>query len=124
MNRSEIRFEDLIGRVVQNEHGRPIGRIEDLRVEPDGEDYLVTDFLLGPLEWFARLLAFAGQVPTLRVLGIGRERRIRAIPWHWMDLSDPERPVLTAEGAEKAEGAEEREKAEQAEKRKRKRRTT
>jgi hypothetical protein len=33
--------------VVRSPHGRPIGRIEDVRVEPDGDDYLVTAFLLG-----------------------------------------------------------------------------
>jgi sporulation protein YlmC with PRC-barrel domain len=94
MSSREVRFEDLVGRVVQNQHGRPVARIEDVRVEPDGEDYLVTHFLLGPLERLPRIMAFAGEVPTIRALGIGRERRLRPIPWQWLDLSDPERPVL------------------------------
>jgi sporulation protein YlmC with PRC-barrel domain len=98
MSRNEIRFEDLIGTPVHNQHGRPIGRIQDILVEPDGKDYLVTDFLLGPLERLPRLMAFAAQVPTLRGLGIGRVSRVRAIPWDWIDLSDPGRPVLRAEG--------------------------
>jgi hypothetical protein len=83
--------------VVRSPPGRPIGRIEDVRVEPDGDDYLVTAFLLGPLELLPRLLAFAGELPTFRALGIGRQRRLRPMPWHWMDLTDPERPRLVSD---------------------------
>ena len=92
-----LRFEDLIGRVVRNSHGRAIGRIEDATMEPEGEDYLITHFLLGPLGGMARLRAFLGELPTLRRLGIGKERDLRPLPWHWFDLTDPERPVLTSE---------------------------
>ena len=98
MQISEIRFEDLVGKVVQNEHGRPIGRIEDLRVEPDGEEYVVTEFLLGPLERLPRLLAFVGQLPTVRALGVKGQRQLRPIPWEWIDLSDPMRPRLSKAG--------------------------
>jgi hypothetical protein len=90
----EIRFEDLIGRTVRNPHDRAIGRIEEARVEPDGEDYLVTEFLIGPLELLPRVLAFIAEVPTLRALGLGQQRKLRPVPWHWIDLSDPERPRL------------------------------
>ena len=103
MTPTEVRFEDLVGRVVRNDHGRAIARIEDLRVEPEGEEYLVTEYLLGPLGRWHRIMAFAGEVPTLRGLGIGAERRLRPIPWHWLDLSNPERPVLR-EGAGAGEG--------------------
>jgi sporulation protein YlmC with PRC-barrel domain len=92
-----VKFEDLVGKTVRNQHGRAIGRIEDLRIEPDGEDYLVAEFLIGPLERLPRLRAFIGQLPTFRVSGLGREPRVRPMPWHWIDLSDPEQPVLAAE---------------------------
>jgi sporulation protein YlmC with PRC-barrel domain len=94
-----LRFEDLIGRVVRNAHGRPIGRIEDARMEPDGDEYLITHFLVGPLELLPRLRGFLGELPTLRGLRIGRKRDLRPLPWEWFDLSDPERPVLRVEGA-------------------------
>ena len=90
----EVRFEDLVGKVVRNPQGRAIGRIEELRIEPDGEDYLVTEYLIGSLDRLSRLLEFLGQLPTFRALGIGQAPRIRPIPWHWIDLSDPTRPVL------------------------------
>jgi hypothetical protein len=91
----DLRFEDLIGKTVRNSSGRAIGRIEDAKIEPDGQDYLITHFLMGPLERLPRLRGFLGELPTFRALGMGRERDLRPLPWHWFDLSDPERPTLT-----------------------------
>jgi hypothetical protein len=96
----ELRFEDLIGKTVRNSHGRAIGRIEEARVEPDEEDYLVSHFLLGPLGRMPRIKAFLGELPTFRALGLGAARDLRPLPWHWFDLSDPERPVLTTRAEE------------------------
>ena len=92
-----VRFEKLIGKPVRNPHGRIIGRIEDARIEPDAEDYVVTHFMIGPAERLARLRAFLGELPPLRGLGIGNKRDLRPFPWEWFDWSDPERPCLTAE---------------------------
>jgi sporulation protein YlmC with PRC-barrel domain len=94
---SHVRFEDLIGRLVRNSHGRAIGRIQDASMEPEGEDYLITHFLLGPVGRTARLRAFLGELPVLSSIGIGKERDLRPLPWHWFDLTDPERPALTSE---------------------------
>ncbi|MFL5403453.1 MAG: PRC-barrel domain-containing protein [Gemmatimonadales bacterium] len=91
---SELKFEDLIGRTVRNSYGRPIGRIEDARVEPDGDDYVITHFVLAPEERLSRFMAFFAELPTLRELGIGHQRHLRPLPWDWFDLNDPERPVL------------------------------
>ena len=96
----DVRLEDLLGKVVRNDFGRAVARIEDLWVEPEGEDYVVTKFLLGPLERWPRLVAFAGQLPTFRALGLGRKSQLRPIPWHWLDLSDPERPRLSSRATE------------------------
>jgi sporulation protein YlmC with PRC-barrel domain len=91
-----VRFEHLMGKRVRNSHGRVIGRIEDARIEPDGEDYVITHFMVGRVERLARLRAFLGELPTLRSLGIGKERDLRPFPWHWFDWSDPDRPTLMA----------------------------
>jgi len=92
-----VRFEDLIGKVVHNSYGRAVGKIEDARMEPEGEDYLITHFLIGPLGRLTRLRAFLGELPTLQAIRLGSERDLRLLPWQWFDLSDPERPVLTTE---------------------------
>jgi hypothetical protein len=88
----EIYLEDLLGRVVRTAAGRVVGRIEDVRAEPVGDDYLVREVVLGELGLRARLFGMAAQLPTLQALGLARRYRTRAIPWEWLDFSDPERP--------------------------------
>jgi sporulation protein YlmC with PRC-barrel domain len=90
----ELRFEDLIGKTVRNSYGRPIGRIEDARIQPDGDDYVVSHFLLGPVERMPRVKAFFGELPTFRAFGIGSHRELRALSWEWFDLKDPDHPIL------------------------------
>ena len=88
----EVAFEDLLGRVVRTAAGRPVGRIEDVRVEPDGDEYVVREVILGSLGVRPRLFSMAAQLPTFRALGLSGHYRTRAIPWQWLDLSDPKRP--------------------------------
>ena len=92
---TRVRFEHLIGKKVRNAQGRVIGRIEDARIQPDGEDYVITHFLIGSTERLPRIRAFLGELPTFRAVGIGNERDLRPFPWHWFDWSDPARPRLT-----------------------------
>jgi hypothetical protein len=93
----ELRLEDLLGRLVRTAAGTPVGRIEDLRVQPEGDDYVVRDVILGELGFLARLFGMAAELPTLKALGLGRHYRTRAIPWKWLDFSDPERPRFRAD---------------------------
>ncbi len=88
----EVHLEDLLGRVVSSAAGRPIGVIHDVRARPDGDEYVVYEIVLGELGLRAKLLRMMQQLPTFRALGLGRKYRTRAIPWHWLDLSDPHRP--------------------------------
>jgi hypothetical protein len=88
----ELRLELLLGRVVLSPGGRPVGRIEELRARPEGEDYVVYEVVLGDLGLRARIFGMIAQLPTLKALGLPGRYRTRAIPWDWMDLTDPERP--------------------------------
>ena len=94
----EIRLEEILGRVVRTAAGRPVGQIEDVRVVPQGEEYVVTEVILGELGFRARLFSMAAQLPTLQALGITGRYRTRAIPWEWLDFSDPEHPRFIAAG--------------------------
>jgi sporulation protein YlmC with PRC-barrel domain len=92
-----VRLERLLGRLVVDHLGVPVGRIEDVETEPDGEAYRVTQVIVGPEGSVAQLFAFGYQLPTLRALGLGRKPRTRRLPWSWLDLSDPEHPRLRRE---------------------------
>lgn len=90
----DFRLERLLGRPLADANGRPFGLIEDVVVEPEGDDYVVTHVVVGPHTPFARILAFAHQIPVLTSLGLGRPARVRHLPWSWLDLADPEHPRL------------------------------
>jgi sporulation protein YlmC with PRC-barrel domain len=94
----EIRLEELLGRVVRTAAGRPVGRIEDVTAEPEGEEYVVRDVIVGELGLRAWLFSLAAQLPTFQSLGLGGRYRTRAIPWHWLDFSDPHRPRFVQGG--------------------------
>ncbi len=90
----ELRLERLIGRILTDAVGNPVGRVEDVVAEPDGDDYLVTHLVVGPHTRLARWLAFGHQIPVLDAVGFGRAPRVRRIPWTWLDLSDADHPRL------------------------------
>jgi sporulation protein YlmC with PRC-barrel domain len=92
--RREVRLERLLGRLLVDATGVPVGRIEDVEAYPDGEDYLVTHVVVVPEGRLASLLAAMHQLPTLRAVGLGRKPRSRRVPWTWLDLSDPRHPRL------------------------------
>jgi sporulation protein YlmC with PRC-barrel domain len=96
----EVRLERLLGRLLVDATGVPVGRIEDVEAYPDGEDYLVTHVVVVPEGRLARLRASLHQLPTLRALGLGRKPRTRRVPWTWLDLSDPSHPRLLPNVAE------------------------
>lgn len=86
-----LHIEDLLGRMVLARNGRPVGRLEDLRVEPDGADWIVTAYAIG----VSGLLERLGLVARLTV-GVGHTRGYLARP-EQLDISDHTKPRLTCE---------------------------
>jgi hypothetical protein len=74
--------------------------IQDVRALPHGDDYLVHEILVVELGLRAKVLAILQQLPTFRALGLGRPYRVRAVPWKWLDLSDPQDIRFKTPGAE------------------------
>jgi hypothetical protein len=85
---SEVHLELLVGRRVKGRDGRPVGRLEEVRAERQGEECVVSEYLIGPAALLERLAA-----PILRLLG--RTGRSYAASWDQVDLSDPRTPRLT-----------------------------
>ena len=89
----EVRIERLLGRLVRDAAGRRVGRIEDMRATPDGHDWIVTHFLLGPVGWRERL-SLRGLRLQLQTLRGARRRALKRLRWDKLDLSDPANPRL------------------------------
>ena len=83
----EVHLELLVGRQVLARNGRPIGRLEEVRAT---DDWIVTDYLVGPMAVFERLSANA-------LAMVGRHMRPRGyrIRPEQLDVQDPRRPRLT-----------------------------
>jgi hypothetical protein len=97
MSADEVRAELLLGRKVLGPGGRVDARIEEIVLEPRGEDYVVREYLSGPEGFLEEIIDFAGDVPLLRAIPfLGRRIRRRPIRWDWLDLSDPDRLKLRA----------------------------
>ena len=95
MSAREVRAELLLGRKVLGPGGRVDARIEEIVLEPRGEDYVVREYLTGPEGFLEEIMDFAVGVPLLRWIPLlGRRIRRRPIRWEWLDLSDPECPRL------------------------------
>jgi sporulation protein YlmC with PRC-barrel domain len=89
MSVREVRVEQLLGRRVLAQNGRPVGRVEEIRVERSGAGYSVTEYHVGSEALLERLAvgfqSFFRKPP----------RKGYAIAWDQVDLSDPESPRLT-----------------------------
>jgi len=82
-----VHLEDLLGRRVLAEDGRPVGRIEEIRAERRGDDYELTQYLLGP----------GALVERLSIVGrlLRRNPRMYVARWDQIDVTAPDRPRLT-----------------------------
>ena len=82
----DVHVEKLVGRLVLDKAGQRVGRLAEIVVRKQGDDFVVTDYIVGPVAWIER---FAVNALDLRVRGLGL---IHRIAWNQMDLSDPDHP--------------------------------
>jgi sporulation protein YlmC with PRC-barrel domain len=90
----EVNVELLIGTKVRDVDGKNVGRIEEIRVEPDEKACLVDAYLIGASALIERLSAWTLVRPIGRFLHSRNLYSLYRVPWHDMDLSDPRHPRL------------------------------
>ncbi len=90
----ELHLELLLGQRVYDSTARAIGRVEEVRAEPDGEDWVIQEYLIGTAAVLERLSAWAIGIRLLRMLGARKIYEGYCVPWDKLDLSDPQRPRL------------------------------
>ena len=84
----EIRLDRLLGRKVHCANHRPIGRLEDVRVEIRDGECVITAYAIGPAALLERLDLHVRLFLTPR-------RRGYLVRWDQLDISDDLRPRLT-----------------------------
>lgn len=90
----EIHLELLLGTPVRDAAGEPVGRIEEVLAEEQGEEWVVREYLLGPAAFLHRLSAWSIGTALLRALGASKLAGGYRVPWEQMDLTNPQRPRL------------------------------
>ena len=103
----ELHLELLIGRKVCDPAGKVVGRLEEVRVDERDGEHVVSEFHVGKLALFERLMGGPVGSSLLRLLGRGRAVKTLVIPWQILDLSDLRRIRITRPAAELREVSEE-----------------
>ena len=85
----EVHAELLVGRAICDSDGARIGRVADIVAKKDGDELVVSHYLVGPRAWIHR---FAVHGLGLRLRGLAWIYRVE---WDRMDLTDPDHPRVT-----------------------------
>jgi hypothetical protein len=96
MASGELQLDLLLGKRVLDPSGKPVGRLEEARAERRGDDWVVTEYLIGGGALLERLSAWGVGLALLRLLGGDRAHASSGyvVPWDQLDLDDPKRPRL------------------------------
>lgn len=94
MSNREFYLELLLGKTVLDCNGEAIGRIEEVRAEPQGNDWVIQEYLVGSTALLERLSAWRIGVGMLKLLGARKFHGGYRIPWNQPNLCDPTRPRL------------------------------
>jgi sporulation protein YlmC with PRC-barrel domain len=94
MSTRELHLELLLSRRVFDPAGKAIGRIEEIRVEPQGEEWVIKEYLVGSAALLERLSARTIGLRLLRLLGARKIYGGYRVPWDKLDLTNVDRPCL------------------------------
>jgi len=94
MTNQEIHLELLLGKQVLDSTGKPIGRIEEICAEQQGEDWVIKEYLIGYAAILERLSAWNIGIAILHLLGAHKIHGGYKVPWDQLDLTDPQKPRL------------------------------
>jgi hypothetical protein len=83
-----VRLDRAVGRRVLALNRRSMGRLEEIRVEPDGGDWVITEYVIGRAGLLQRL-----HLGLRLLVGLTREQGFVA-RWDQLSIDRPEQPQL------------------------------
>ena len=89
-----MRLDDLIGREVYTQENERLGRLEEFRVDTEGDAWVITDYVVGAAGLFERL-----GLGARLILGLKKPSGY-LVHWAQLDISSPDAPHLTCPVAE------------------------
>lgn len=94
MAHTEIHLELLLSKFVLDLEGKEVGRIEEVRAEQQGDEWVVQEYLIGSAAILERLSAWTIGLKILHLLGARQGIGGYRVPWDKLDLTDPHKPRL------------------------------
>ena len=94
MASGEIHLELLLSKPVLDLEGKEIGRIEEVRAQKQGNEWIVQEYLIGSAAILERLSAWTIGLKILHLLGARQGIGGYRVPWDKLDLTDPQKPRL------------------------------
>lgn len=91
---TERHLERLLGKVIVDVVGDRVGRIEEVRAEQQGDEWVVVEYLIGLAAVVERLSAWTLGLTVLRFLGAHKLQQSYRVPWYQLDWTDPDQPRL------------------------------
>lgn len=88
-----VSVELLLGAEVRDRTGAPVGRIEEIIAEQEGDELLVREYHTGGYGFLEHLAAITIGAWAFKLLGRRAEGYV--IAWDQLDLSEPRAPRLT-----------------------------
>lgn len=95
MDSHELHLELLLGRCVYDATGDRVGRIQEVRAEQQGGEWVISEYEIGIAGAVERFSAWGIGIKLLRLFGAKHRVEGYSIPWDKIDLSEPDRPRLT-----------------------------
>jgi hypothetical protein len=94
METLELNLELLLGRRVIDSAGKSVDRLEEVRAEQQGKEWVIQEYLIGSAALLERLSAWTIELGVLHLLGARKIHGGYRIAWDKLDLTDPEHPRL------------------------------
>ncbi len=86
----ELHLELILGRKVYDSENRSVGRLEEVVAEPDGDDLVVKEYLVGKTAMLQRLSINGLGRTFLGLLG-AKENTGYRVPWDKLDFTQPDK---------------------------------
>jgi hypothetical protein len=88
MKQQDIHLDRLLGRPVLTRDNQPVGRLHECRTERLGNEYAISEYVIGAAGLLERLGVGVRLIVGLRPRG-------HVARWDQLDISDPDHPRLT-----------------------------
>lgn len=88
MSNQELHLELLLGKKIVDALGQPIGHLEEVVAEQQGDEWFIKEYLIGTAALLERLSAWTIGLAILRKMGARKLSIGYRVPWQQLNLDN------------------------------------